>query len=54
MPIKIPEDLPANSILLGENIFCMTEKRALTQDIRPLKIAILNINPLQYGSHRLL
>ncbi len=45
MPIKIPEDLPANSILLGENIFCMTEKRALTQDIRPLKIAILNIMP---------
>jgi len=45
MPIKIPEDLPANSILMGENIFCMTEKRALTQDIRPLKIAILNIMP---------
>ena len=45
MPIKIPEDLPANSILRGENIFCMTEKRALSQDIRPLKIAILNIMP---------
>lgn len=45
MPIKIPADLPANSILKGENIFCITEKRALTQDIRPLKIAILNIMP---------
>ncbi|MBE7049543.1 MAG: homoserine O-succinyltransferase [Ruminococcaceae bacterium] len=45
MPIKIPEHLPANSILKGENIFCMTERRALTQDIRPLKIAILNIMP---------
>lgn len=45
MPIKIPENLPANDILLGENIFCMTEKRALSQDIRPLKIAILNIMP---------
>lgn len=45
MPIKIPEHLPANSILKDENIFCMTEKRALTQDIRPLRIAILNIMP---------
>ena len=45
MPIKIPADLPANSILSDENIFCITEKRALTQDIRPLKIALLNIMP---------
>jgi len=45
MPIKIPSKLPANSVLNGENIFCITEKRALTQDIRPLKIAILNIMP---------
>ncbi len=45
MPIKIPGNLPANDILMGENIFCMTEKRALSQDIRPLKIAILNIMP---------
>lgn len=45
MPIKIPSDLPANSILHGENIFCITEKRALKQDIRPLKIALLNIMP---------
>lgn len=45
MPIKIPSNLPANNILNGENIFCITEKRALTQDIRPLKIALLNIMP---------
>jgi homoserine O-succinyltransferase len=45
MPIKIPADLPANSILRDENIFCITEKRALKQDIRPLKIALLNIMP---------
>ncbi len=45
MPIKIPSNLPANSILHGENIFCITEKRALKQDIRPLKIALLNIMP---------
>ncbi len=45
MPIKIPADLPANTILSDENIFCITEKRALTQDIRPLKIALLNIMP---------
>ena len=45
MPIKIPSNLPANSILNGENIFCITEKRALKQDIRPLKIALLNIMP---------
>lgn len=45
MPIKIPSNLPANSILHGENIFCITEKRALKQDIRPLRIALLNIMP---------
>ena len=45
MPIKIQSDLPACSILEHENIFVMTEKRALTQDIRPLKIAIVNLMP---------
>lgn len=45
MPIKIPDKLPAAKILRDENIFVMTEKRALSQDIRPLKIAILNIMP---------
>lgn len=45
MPIKIPDSLPANKILNSENIFVMTEKRAITQDIRPLKIALVNLMP---------
>lgn len=45
MPIKIPTELPAFSVLSGENIFVMTEKRADQQDIRPLKIVILNLMP---------
>lgn len=45
MPIKIPDSLPATSILEGENIFVMTEYRALHQQIRPLKIIILNLMP---------
>ena len=45
MPIKIPNDLPAVKTLANENIFVMTEKRALSQDIRPLKILILNLMP---------
>ena len=45
MPIKIQSDLPARSILENENIFVMTENRANTQDIRPLKIAIVNLMP---------
>lgn len=45
MPINIPNDLPAAKILEKENIFVMTETRALTQDIRPLKIVILNLMP---------
>lgn len=45
MPIKIPNDLPATAILEKENIFVITETRAITQDIRPLKIAILNLMP---------
>jgi len=45
MPIKIPNDLPATSVLEKENIFVITETRAITQDIRPLKIAILNLMP---------
>lgn len=47
MPIKIPNDLPAVKILNAENIFVMTETRAITQDIRPLKILILNLMPLK-------
>ncbi len=45
MPIKIPNDLPAKKVLESENIFVMTETRAITQDIRPLKILILNLMP---------
>lgn len=45
MPIKIQSDLPACQTLEKENIFVMTEKRALEQDIRPLKIAIVNLMP---------
>lgn len=47
MPIKIPGDLPAKSILEEENIFVMDEARAVTQDIRPLQIVILNLMPLK-------
>ena len=45
MPIKIQDDLPAKSVLEDEHIFVMTETRALSQDIRPLKIVILNLMP---------
>lgn len=45
MPIRIPENLPAQSVLLGENIFTMEDKRAANQDIRPLKVGILNLMP---------
>jgi len=45
MPIKIPNQLPATPILESENIFVMTETRALHQDIRPLRLLILNLMP---------
>ena len=45
MPIKIPNELPAVRTLTEENIFVMTETRAITQDIRPLKLLILNLMP---------
>lgn len=45
MPVKIPNDLPAKEVLTRENIFVMDESRALSQDIRPLRIAILNLMP---------
>ena len=45
MPIKIPNQLPATSVLMSENIFVMTETRAITQDIRPLQILLLNLMP---------
>ncbi|RXT07872.1 homoserine O-succinyltransferase [Ammoniphilus sp. CFH 90114] len=45
MPIKIPDHLPAMEVLNNENIFVMSESRAYHQDIRPLKIVILNLMP---------
>ena len=45
MPIKIPNQLPATGTLRSENIFVMTETRAMTQDIRPLQILLLNLMP---------
>ena len=45
MPIKIPDSLPATAILESENIFVMTEHRAIHQDIRPLNVLILNLMP---------
>lgn len=47
MPIKIPVQLPAYNVLSNENIFVMNIERAETQDIRPLKIAILNLMPIK-------
>ena len=45
MPIKIPNGLPATETLQSENIFVINETRAITQDIRPLKILLLNLMP---------
>ncbi|NLL81351.1 MAG: homoserine O-succinyltransferase, partial [Tissierellia bacterium] len=45
MPLNIPDNLPAAETLLEENIFIMKESRAISQDIRPLKIGILNLMP---------
>ena len=45
MPIKVPDQLPATNQLRAENIFVMTEKKAMHQDIRPLKLAIMNLMP---------
>ena len=60
MPIKIPNDLPAVQTLADENIFVMTETRAITQDIRPLKILLLllghggiGVEPLGEVAHEL-
>ena len=47
MPIKIPNNLPATNILEGENIFVMDADRAYAQDIRPLRILILNLMPIK-------
>ena len=47
MPIKVQSELPAKRVLEDENIFIMDENRAMQQDIRPLKIAILNLMPMK-------
>jgi len=47
MPIKIPDSLPARTVLENENIFVMTELRAMHQDIRPLRLLILNLMPIK-------
>lgn len=47
MPLRLPDKLPAIDILKQENIFVMDDTRATTQDIRPLKIVILNLMPLK-------
>lgn len=47
MPIRIQNDLPARAVLEDENIFVMDENRALSQDIRPLEVLILNLMPIK-------
>ncbi len=50
MPIRIPNDLPATGVLTQENIFVMTEDRAIKQDIRPLEIVLLNLMPTKIAT----
>ena len=47
MPVRVPVSLPAVETLRSENIFVIDEQRASSQDIRPLRIAILNLMPLK-------
>ena len=50
MPIQIPNDLPAASVLQQENIFVMNQNRALSQRIRPLEIVVLNLMPTKIAT----
>jgi homoserine O-succinyltransferase len=50
LPIKIPDSLPARSVLEREHIFVMTKHRALHQDIRPLRIALVNLMPTKIAT----
>ena len=50
MPIRIPKELPARALLEEENIFVMTDERAVRQDIRPLEIAIVNLMPTKIAT----
>ena len=50
MPIQIPNDLPAAATLQQENIFVMNESRAVSQQIRPLEIVVLNLMPTKIAT----
>lgn len=50
MPVNIPDNLPASEVLAKENIFVMHESRAISQDIRPLKVGILNLMPTKMAT----
>ena len=50
MPVKIPDSLPARGTLEAENVFLIEEHQALKQDIRPLRIAILNLMPTKVAT----
>lgn len=50
MPVNIPHNLPARSVLETENVFVMSDERAQHQDIRPLRIAILNLMPMKIAT----
>ena len=50
MPIRIPDALPATDLLASENIFVMTEYRAMHQDIRPLRVVLLNLMPTKIAT----
>lgn len=54
MPIRIPDSLPATEVLESENIFVMTEYRAIHQDIRPLHVLILNLMPMKVETETLI
>ena len=53
MPIRVPNNLPAVETLTNENVFVMTDSRAMTQDIRPLQILILNLMPTKIDTETL-
>ena len=50
MPVKVQGDLPAKVAIENENIFIMDESRAISQDIRPLKIGVLNLMPVKHDT----
>ena len=52
MPLNLPDKLPAIELLKEENIFVIDNSRATQQDIRPLRIVILNLMPLNYHGNR--